>query len=185
VLSITTSEEVEVEFREIAGETYCLVGSDGGVWTRWRRLGPGYRRETRYIGNEWEELKTIPDYGYRLVHLPSGRRARVHWLVLEAFVGSRPEGYDGLHKNDKRSDNALTNLYWGTPQQNALDRTRNGHAGRNKGTVNGMALESTIVIRIKRLIVEGLTQRAISRDTGVSRDTIRKIQRQEAYADVT
>jgi len=38
----------------------------------------------------------------------------VHSLVLEAFVGPRPEGMDGCHENDVPWDNRLSNLKWDT-----------------------------------------------------------------------
>lgn len=64
------------------------------------------------------------------------RYARVHILVLEAFVGLRLKGYNGLHRNDVKTDNVLNNLYWGTHQENAEDARKNGklsHKGGGKG----------------------------------------------------
>lgn len=52
--------------------------------------------------------------------------AKVHILVLEAFVGPRPDGMQGLHKSDNARNNRLSNLYWGTPSQNAVDAVNNG-----------------------------------------------------------
>ena len=50
----------------------------------------------------------------------------VHVLVLLAFVGPRPQGAHACHVDDDGANNALSNLYWGTPTQNAYDRVRNG-----------------------------------------------------------
>ena len=50
----------------------------------------------------------------------------VHHLVLEAFVGPRPEGAIGLHWNDDPTDNRVENLRWGTYSDNNHDRVRNG-----------------------------------------------------------
>ena len=61
------------------------------------------------------------------------RTATVHTLVLEAFVGPRPVGMWGLHRDDNRDNNNLRNLYWGTPSQNVRDKIRNGnHHESNK-----------------------------------------------------
>ena len=59
----------------------------------------------------------------------NGERHRryVHHLVLEAFVGPRPEGMKGLHRDDDPHNNNVSNLYWGTMRDNALDRVRNGN----------------------------------------------------------
>ncbi|AZG43595.1 NUMOD4 domain-containing protein [Gordonia insulae] len=42
------------------------------------------------------------------------RSARVHRLVLSAFVGPCPPGREALHRNSRAEDNRLTNLRWGT-----------------------------------------------------------------------
>jgi len=50
----------------------------------------------------------------------------VHDLVLEAFEGPRPEGNEGRHLDGCNTNNARTNLAWGTPAQNAQDKLRSG-----------------------------------------------------------
>lgn len=67
--------------------------------------------------------------GYLRVTLTSNSKSRaiaVHRLVLEAFIGPCPEGYIGLHNNDDRRDNRVTNLRWGTYKENSADAKRNG-----------------------------------------------------------
>jgi hypothetical protein len=49
----------------------------------------------------------------------------VHRLVMLAFVGPKPEGHIIRHLNDDPLDNWLNNLEYGTPAQNAEDRSRN------------------------------------------------------------
>jgi hypothetical protein len=50
------------------------------------------------------------------------RFARVAALVLEAFVGPRPEGMQVCHFPDpSKLNNGLGNLRWGTPIENAAD----------------------------------------------------------------
>lgn len=50
----------------------------------------------------------------------------VHSMVLTAFVGPRPEGYDTCHGNGVRDDNRLVNLRWGTKTENSADRRAHG-----------------------------------------------------------
>ena len=55
-----------------------------------------------------------------------GRLVTVHSLVLLAFVGERPEGVSQIcHADDVPSNNTLSNLSYGTPKDNAIDRQRN------------------------------------------------------------
>ena len=67
--------------------------------------------------------------GYPYVGLMSDgglRTRRVHTLVLEAFVGPCPAGLIGLHSDDDKSNNHVTNLRWGTHAQNYRDSIING-----------------------------------------------------------
>ena len=52
----------------------------------------------------------------------------VHKLILEAFVGTRPQGYVCRHLNGNAFDNRLVNICWGTPKENAQDAIKHGTA---------------------------------------------------------
>ena len=71
--------------------------------------------------------------GYMQVHLGGGsnRRAYVHHLVIEAFLGARPDGYVINHKDGNKSNNCLLNLEYVTPKQNAIHAVN--EIGRRKG----------------------------------------------------
>lgn len=57
----------------------------------------------------------------------SVRLARpVHRLVMEAFIGPRPEGMECRHLDGDPANNRLSNLTWGTPKENAEDQRRHG-----------------------------------------------------------
>lgn len=76
-------------------------------------------------------LKTYLSYGYQALKLSKDGKKRhhdVHVLVLESFKGSRPEGCQGCHRDDDRTNNRLLNLYWGTRSQNMRDAYRNGNS---------------------------------------------------------
>lgn len=78
-------------------------------------------------GKELAQARTSGDK--RKVTLYKDRKAhqkQVHWLVLEAFVGPRPEGAMGLHWDDDPANNHIDNLRWGTRSENSLDSVRNG-----------------------------------------------------------
>lgn len=47
---------------------------------------------------------------------------QVHRLVLKAFVGEPPsERHEACHRDGEPTNNALTNLYWGTRAENIED----------------------------------------------------------------
>lgn len=62
-------------------------------------------------------------------------------LVLETFVGPRPEGLNSIgrptigccHYDDNRANNRLDNLRWGNASDNKKDAIRNGIANIPKG----------------------------------------------------
>lgn len=67
--------------------------------------------------------------GYQLVNLyrdGRNRSRRIHLLVIETFVGPRPEGRQVRHLDGDPTNNRLENLAYGTPSQNALDRVAHG-----------------------------------------------------------
>ena len=65
---------------------------------------------------------------YHLVRLRNQgvRQAKVQILVLEAFVGPRPDGYECRHLDGCRTNNRLENLRWGTRSENQRDRNLHG-----------------------------------------------------------
>lgn len=81
------------------------------------------RRSGRYLA------QTVNSRGYLTVGLSRDGRAStrgVHNLVLEAFVGARPQDAQTRHLNGQQLDNRLTNLAWGTGVENAADKLRHG-----------------------------------------------------------
>jgi HNH endonuclease len=64
--------------------------------------------------------------GYLSIQLGRARRALVHRLVLEAFVGKAPQGMQCAHADGNRANNALGNLRWVTRKENEADKLRHG-----------------------------------------------------------
>lgn len=50
----------------------------------------------------------------------------VHRLVLEAFVGPRPDNCEARHLDGDPSNNRLDNLAWGTKAENEADKIKHG-----------------------------------------------------------
>lgn len=79
-----------------------------------------------------KELRTpIDSVGYPYVNLygtdRKGKTWRVHELVARAFLPN-PEGHPLVrHLNDIKEDNRVQNLAWGSADDNAKDKYRNGY----------------------------------------------------------
>lgn len=64
--------------------------------------------------------------GYQIVHIGYGNPRTIHTLVLEAFIGPRPERQVGCHDENDSSNNQLENLSWDTHAKNIADKERHG-----------------------------------------------------------
>lgn len=71
--------------------------------------------------------------GYMVVSI-NGKKYKVHRLVLEAFVGPCPEGFECDHSDRDRHNNALTNLRWCSPTDNNRNTAQNDRVAARGGT---------------------------------------------------
>lgn len=111
------------QWRPVVGhEGLYEVSDQGRVRTvaRWHRTGATPRllpvkTLAQAIGGRAENYKRV------MLRAPT-RHAYVHHLVLEAFVGPRPPDMQVCHINDDGFDNRLANLYYGSRDDNEIDR---------------------------------------------------------------
>lgn len=86
--------------------------------------------------------------GYHRIQVTlAGRRRKVfvHTWVAETWRGPRPSPrHQVRHRNTKRADNRADNLLWGTPQDNADDRTRDGNTVRGERHYRAKLTEDNI-----------------------------------------
>lgn len=104
----------------------------------------------------------------------------VHQLVLEAYVGERPPGTEGRHRNGVRRDNLWTNLLWSTHAENMRDQYE--HGTRARGDTHGMV----VLTRERVLAIRASTGRLAdaAAEHGVSRSTICSIRLRKSWAHV-
>lgn len=62
------------------------------------------------------------------------RTRHVHSLVMEAFVGPRPEGAEVCHNDGIRANSVLTNLRYDSISENRIDTIRHGNNPRTNRT---------------------------------------------------
>lgn len=100
------------EWREVF-DGYYEVSNLGNV----RRAKPGI---STFVGRP--VLGVCGPSGYFQVQLQARdkkRRAYVHHLIAEAFIGPRPDGHVVNHIDSDRQNNALSNLEYVTSRRNA------------------------------------------------------------------
>ena len=90
-------------------------------------------------------------------------------LVLTTFVGPRPQGMLGLHRDDNPTNNRLSNLYWGTGKENSADALKNGACRRGPIWVTGD------ISRVLDLKAAGLGVMSITRYLGLSQHFISRV----------
>lgn len=91
------------------------------------------------LSGEWRTLKPVLHEGYGRVSIRVGhglfKPIKVARIVCEAFHGLRP--FDGAlvrHLDGNRSNDAASNLAWGTVADNAQDAVQHGtHTGADNG----------------------------------------------------
>ena len=115
-------------WREIPGwEGFYEVSRLGEVRSMTRRVPHG-RGFDMIRGAQHLKLHTKPK-GYlaaKLMRAGEQSHRFVHCLVLEAFVGPRPDGQQCRHLDGNPANNKLENLVWGSAKENASDRVAHG-----------------------------------------------------------
>lgn len=155
-----------VEYRPIAGFPGYRVGSDGSVWSsRERGRGAGKTKA-------WSPMKICYScHGYATICMMADGKARsrrVARVVLEAFIGPCPTGMQACHFPDRnKRNNSISNLRWGTAQENADDR--DVHQTTARGERAGTAkLTEEKVREIRRLFDAGDNRAEIGRKFGIT-----------------
>lgn len=117
----------------------------------------------------------ISKNGYPVVVLCRGLKTKthtIHRLVLLAFVGPAPLGYECCHYNGVRADARLTNLRYGTRSENHLDRHRHGTLPDFDGEKSPSAKLTNAKVKWIRENYTRFSSRAIGKKFGVGHTTV-------------
>jgi hypothetical protein len=129
-------------FKQIEGFPGYAVSFDGKAWScmnaRW-----GYRIKWKEIA-----IHPCPD-GYRAAALRDREskktfKKRVCWLVLETFVGPRPEKFDACHNDGTRNNDSLSNLRWDSRKANVEDARIHGRLLLGERAPNSILTEEKV-----------------------------------------
>lgn len=169
------------------------VSDRGGVRSYWLKIGLGRGRGTK------QELQATPQRVLRpalvarylrVTLFRNGKRfshCTIHSLMLQAFIGPRPVGMEGCHKNGQYLDNTLSNLRWDTKQANSQDSVRHGtHSGfKRKGIKHpGVKLTEQQVIHVRIEANKGVSHTSLARTLGVCPQTVDAICKRKTWAHI-
>lgn len=130
-----------------------------------------------YSARRWGELIKLKSHpsttrGYLHISLRvEDRRSRmfcVHVLVCATFHEKpNDEGvYHACHRNGNKLDCRASNMYWGTPSQNMLDREAHRRAAGRQHPRAKLSVEQVKAIR--KRIHDGESIKALARELGMS-----------------
>ena len=141
-----------------------------------RQLGSGSD-----LSSNWKSMQCGLDAkGYRRVKI-DGKKRFVHSLVLETFVGEKPDGMECRHLDGNPRNNNLWNLCYGTGAENWGDRRRHGTAtGVHAG---GKKLTPMQVDEIKAAYSRGEKQTEIAPRYGISNSLVSLIVRGKSWSE--
>lgn len=120
-------------------------------------------------------------HGYRSVLLGRRKRKYVHQLVLLAFVGPPPDGYNVDHINGIRDDNRLKNLRYLPIKQNSAQG-----GSKNQGQRHGNSkLTRHQVIQMRRRADEGEMHKDLAQEFGISANHATQIINRNVWTHVS
>jgi len=145
--------------------------------------------------------QTTNRFGYRKIGLMVNGKQKlisVHTLVLETFVGPKPDGYICNHKDGVKAKNQASNLEWVTYAENTKHAITTGlkpinpdavyrqpKKGRPTGERVGTAkLTNEDVLQIKELLAKGFSQRKIAKMFKVAQCTITDINKKRTWQHI-
>lgn len=140
----------------VGWEEFYEVSDLGRVRSLPRRVRTGYGWRT--LGGNVVVLCSSGE-GQRRVQMNLSahgvkKTRRVHQLVMEAFVGPCPDGMEVRHLDGDDGNNVLTNLAYGTHQENEADKISHGTIVRGNRHVNAVLCEyhARIIYGLKGVI---------------------------------
>lgn len=131
----------------------------------WRKYSDGYevsnlgrirslvrypRGDNKPYGGKLLTPQTV-HHGYQVVYLcENNKRMRryLHRVVLDAFVGPCPDGYQGSHNNGDPTNCQLSNLRWDTIVNNHADKKKHGtHLCGEEIPWSKLTVEKVLLVR--------------------------------------
>ena len=154
-------------------EGFYQVSDDGRIQRLWQVLpsvlAAGVRKHRSYLkpgtNNQGRLQVTLSKSG-------ESRRFLVHRLVLLAFAGPCPDGFEGRHKVKDYTDNRISNLFWSPCGERSDDIGRS--IGRSSLTEQD----------VRDIRSSSESERAMARKYGVSQVAVHNIRVRKTWKHV-
>ena len=161
-------------FKDVPGFPNYMVSVTGLIYSKPRRSVPIGRKGSHLCGGAFKVPQTTPA-GHLACSLMRSKQSvnrRVGAWVLDAFVGTKPDGMECCHVDGDPLNNAIGNLRWDTHASNMADSSRHGTHVRGEQHPSAKLTEEQ-VIYIRRMRTGGTPARELAETYGVCVDTIR------------
>lgn len=170
--------DTKIQWAEVPKFPGYRVSNMGDVQSCRRTVGLGRGRGAKSVidTSQWHPLKPhCNQRGYLFVNLGKGNTRLVHLLVAAAFHGPKPIGMECRHMDGDKTNNAATNLQYGTPKQNMEDQKR--HGTRISGDRHHWTKLTTLQVKAVRQLwaTGGWKQDDLAQLFGVSQPTISSV----------
>ena len=176
------------EWRAIPGYEGLYEASSMGRVRSLDKVVPHLRYGAYTIRGKTLKLSTLNKYGHLRVGIYSEGRQRVrlvHHLVLETFVGPRPEGACCRHLDGDPGNNRPENLKWGTMQENSDDRVRHGNSGLGEARAGAKHKASDAILVAKLYVQDGMRRCDIIRATGYGHNFVYAVTSGKTWGSAT
>lgn len=122
--------------------------------------------------------------GYQMVCLSRPGEIKhftVHSLVMRAFVGAPPAGFEVCHNDGIRTNNRLVNLRYGTRSENARDCDLHGTRKVLRGSASHSAKLTDQQVEEIRRVFPSVSARSLARKFGVTHRTVMAVVKNETW----
>lgn len=116
-------------------------------------------------------------YPQALLYSTGGPKTKpLHILVLEAFVGSRPHGFQACHNDGDKTNNRNANLRWDSPRNNEHDTIR--HSRKRGFRRASQKLREKQVLEIRE---DPRLQRVIAKEYNIAQSMVSMIKLHQSW----
>jgi hypothetical protein len=169
---------VEEQWRPVLGYEGCYEASNFGRIRSLDRVHPFKGRMRRAPGRMLKPcmigLKHILQYPAVVLHKNNIKGMRtVHSVILETFVGPRPDKMQGAHNDGNTLNNRLDNLRYATPVSNSADRLKHNTYTEGEHCSNAIIVDNAIREILLYKQETGLSIRQVAKDFYLPYTTVR------------